>query len=83
MLMGNFRRTFVLWVMGLVTAGMTVSHAALAQPSGMCDGCSGMMGGGMGGMMWVGMILVWLLGIAAIAALVAVAVYLFRRSGLR
>jgi hypothetical protein len=63
-------------------AELLFSSSAIAQPSGMCDTCSGMMGGAMGPMMWVGMIVVWLIGIAAFAALVALTVYLIRRSRL-
>jgi hypothetical protein len=68
-----------LWVSLAIMAFPT---AARAQPSGMCDGCSGMMGRG-GGMMWAGMAVFWLLGVAAIAALVALTIYLIRRSRIR
>ncbi len=69
---------------GLTFLVVLLSSSALAQPGGMgmCDGCSGMMGGSMGPMMWIGMAVAWLIGIAIVAALVALTVYLVRRSKL-
>jgi hypothetical protein len=77
------RRKALVWCFILLALlSLLVSGSAFAQPSGMCDGCTGMMGSGMGAIMWLGMIIAWLVGIAAIAALVALAVYLVRRSKL-
>ncbi len=79
----DFRRKVWTWGFTLLAfLTLLLPTTALAQPSGMCDGCTGMMGGGMGGMMWPGMIIAWLLGLSAIAALIAVTVYLVRRSKL-
>ena len=55
---------------------------AAAQPCGGSDGHWGMMGGSAGSVTWISVLISWLLGIAGIFALVAVAVYLLRRSKL-
>jgi hypothetical protein len=62
----------------------SLTTKALAQPnqaSDTCEGCSRTMGGGTG-MIWLGMIIAWVVGIAVIAALVAVTAFLIRRSRL-
>ena len=72
----------VLWAVTDCLFVTKPAAAAIAQPSpsyDLYDRCSRMMGGGMG-TTWVGMVIAWLVGIAAIAALVAATVYLIRRS---
>jgi hypothetical protein len=46
----SFWAAFVRWTMCLAFAAIVIAIpcSAQAQPSGMCDGCTGMMGGGMG-----------------------------------
>lgn len=61
----------------LVPLGAVFAAASAGdQPQGYCPMCQ-VMGGGT---MWVGLVLVWLLIAALIGVLVALAVYLFRRS---
>lgn len=68
----------------LVFTGIGLPATALAQPQDersmrMCPGCPMMGGGGM----WIGMVLFGLLIVAAIVALVALTIFLIRRSGPR
>ena len=68
----------ILW--SPLAVAIAFSEGALAQPQqGMCPGCPGMGGGGM----WIGMVLFGLLVVAVIAALVALTIFLIKRSGPR
>ena len=66
----------------IFTLTAVLPAVAAAQPCGGSDGHWGMMGGNAGSVTWISVLISWLLGIAAIFALVAVAVYLLRRSKL-
>jgi hypothetical protein len=53
---------------------------AMAQPCGGYDGHGAMMGSGTGALGWISLLISWLVGVAAIVALLSVAVFLLRRS---
>lgn len=77
----RFQRFYGALAMVMAWPSLALAQAPAQSSSGMCPGCSGGMDMGAG--MWVGMGLLWLLIVAAIAALVALAVFLVRRSGPR
>jgi hypothetical protein len=78
------RATAIVYIAALIVFALiaAVPAVASAQPCGGADGHFGMMGGYAGSVTWVSVLISWLLGIAGIFALVAVAVYLLRRSKL-
>jgi uncharacterized membrane protein len=81
MFIQDLGRSVALAVVGASVVALILPRTAFAQPTGAYDGCGGMMGGG--AFFGIGTIITWLIGLSMIAALVAVTVYLIRRSRLR